>query len=161
MYPLNVVSEELEKKLVELHGIARERFDSALTQEKRDGTLPDYSAQLIVCVVYGVNEVLSSLSSDARDKLEHLLLGGRLDFGIRFVLFESSDKLRLFSRCQWFMKNVRLGSYFWAGSGLGIDTLFRHRNFSDSRFDFGEDLGYAVSDGQREIIKLVSVGEGR
>lgn len=142
----------------ELHAIARSRFDHALERDK-EGLKTDYTDETVVCLIYGLGKLSELLNSDedCRDKLDNLLLGGsRLDFGIRFIIFDSSSSLRSFSSKQWFDRHVKPGNYFWIGSGITSEGFFTHHVYNDSSFDFGSDFGYSVTGGRNKIVKFVT-----
>lgn len=142
----------------ELHSIARSRFDQALERDK-NGLATDYTAETIVCLIYGFSRLAELLGTDGdcTDKLDNLLLGGnRLDFGIRFIIFDSASSLRAFSGRQWFDRHIKPGNYFWIGSGISGESYFTHHVYNDSGFDFGSDCGYSVTGGRHSIVKFVT-----
>ena len=145
----------------ELHAIARDRFDRALERDKQ-GLTTDYSDETIVCLVYGVGKLMEAVGSDSdcSEKLDNLLLGGsRLDFGIRFILFDNSSSLRAYSITPWFDRHIKPGTYFWIGPGISGEGFFKHRVYNDSKFDFGSDYGYSVANGKHAIVKFVTAGQ--
>lgn len=142
----------------ELHSIARSRFDHALERDK-NGLTTDFTDETIVCLIYGFSKLAELLDADGdcSDKLDNLLLGGnRLDFGIRFIIFDSASSLRAFSGKQWFDRHIKPGNYFWIGSGISGEGFFTHHIYNDSSFDFGNDYGYSVTGGRHSIVKFVT-----
>lgn len=157
--------DDIATGILELFTIAKERFAKTLEAEAATGDPCDYSQDMIVCVIYGVSNAIKTIkalkenSADMLDKFNNLLLGGRLDFGIHFVIFDDTSGYGDVRSSDWLKKHIRQNKYVWIGSGLPNERWFTHKNFSDSKIDFGEDFGYLVSGNKQTLAKFMSTEE--
>lgn len=135
------------------------RHRASLAQEKAGGQAIDYSNDIIYCVINGIGRLFTHIATSENGQslvksINNTLTGARIDFGIRFVIFEKANTLvSLYSSRDWF-KKISLSDYCWLGSGLSAEKTFRHRQFKESD-NADSHNGFVVIKGKQTAVKFL------
>lgn len=142
-----------------LSDFALERHGKSLEQEKATGAAIDYSNELIYCIINGcTNLFVKAAATDEAaaitQTINNTLSGARIDFGVRFVLFDKAQQfVSMHSSRSWFAK-LSLGDYCWVGSGLSGEKKFRHKPLKESG-TLDERDGYVVKNGKQSAVRFL------
>lgn len=135
------------------------RHRASLAREKETGVAIDYSDDIIYCIINGCGRLFTHIAASEKGKslvqsINNTLAGARIDFGIRFVIFEKAKSfVDMYSGREWFRK-ISLLDYCWLGGGLSSERTFRHKPFKESG---GMDLhdGFVVVKGRQTAVRFL------
>lgn len=134
----------LSRLLSRLHALSEEE---RISEDKR----------IIAATEAGEEDIVPiKTMRDIERMLVLLLTGGTYDFGISFVIFDHAAKLVEYRQEKWFVQHIKLKNYFWLGAGLGMENRFPHQVINDMRVDFGDDLGWSVTNGKAHMVRFIS-----
>ena len=110
-----------------------------------------------VCVIYGANDFISKLGSDAKAKLNEMMREDNQMGLVSFIFVDNPDVLKSFAYEDWFKAGADLSRGIWIGSGISEQSLFRLSKISrEDREDITNDFGYIINSSKLARIKLLT-----
>lgn len=160
--------------LYELHSEMLKRHKQAKKAAQGGEEIPHF--ERILCIINGFSAFEDLIKKQAEENAAegvniqeevtrrvgdlHLVINGSpYDIGLTFVIIDKASSLYHCSGREWFTERLKLNSFVWIGANLASESTFRHSRVSDSKIDFGDDLGYSVVKGSCEMIKLLNCTE--
>lgn len=170
-------SAQVVEQIHELYRLALERYHKT----KEENCVPDeyvYNGERVVVIFNSlascerlIQQTISAQFSEEQSgmmyhaisertkELENVLNGAPCDYGIHSLIVEKASAMRKYITAPWFVRNCRVNKYFWFGSGLANEDIFKHTKLRDSGVDYGENLGYYVDKGKIQLVEFMTSEE--
>lgn len=149
----------------------RKRISSIKNAEEKGLECPQY--EHIVCFINGLDALMTIIEKTVaesapenlqaaidhqRNVLKGVLRGSisNCDCAMSFIIIDKAVALYQFINDDWFTARIKRSRFWWIGGNLASEGVFRHGKIADGSIDFGNDLGYNVSNGNCELVKFIS-----
>ena len=111
--------------------------------------------------IFGISTLFSRISSDVKDSFAKAISASK-EYGVdKFILIDSSEKLKSFAYEEWYKSAVDDAQGIWIGNGISDQYTFKLLSTPrELREEIDEGFGYVIISGKAHLIKLVQVGEG-
>ncbi len=114
------------------------------------------SENTLICLLIGINSLLSKIDGDRKDKLLTVLKDST-QANIKFILIDTIDNIKSLMYEDWFKANVDLSEGIWIGNG--ISNQFTLKVTTQSRLlrqEIPANFGYIILKGKAYVIKLLA-----
>ena len=111
--------------------------------------------------IFGISTLFSRISSDVKDSFAKAISASK-EYGVdKFILIDSSEKLKSFAYEEWYKSAVDDTQGIWIGNGISDQYTFKLLSTPrELREEIDEGFGYVIISGKAHLVKLVQVGEG-
>ena len=129
--------------------------------EKVEKIYNDQTDQFTICLIIGINKILSSeiFEDDDLDTF-FSFADNNENNNIAFILVENPNYLKNYNYDSWYTNHIKDDSGIWVGSGIENQSLIS-TNYNPDGYENNCDtsLGYVVLQGEATLIKLVGMKE--
>ncbi len=115
------------------------------------------SENTTVCLILGINSLLSKLSTIEKGKFTDLIDSCKQTGNIKFIVADNIESIKAIAFEAWFKNSVELTDAIWIGNG--INNQFTIKVTTAARLlkvELAPGFGYIVNKGKAQVIKLLA-----
>ncbi len=153
----NVVSSDIEKELDHIYHIVLDRHNRIKTN---NWEIPDdLDMHHVFCIIFGLSDLIHSLSSKMLEKLILMLEKNKAEFNVSFVIFDNSVSVSDYFSSNWFKEQVN-NSGLWIGDGVVDQYVFGiTKRIRDMNKEISNEYGFLINRGKPRLLKLIDESE--
>ena len=142
-------------KIVEMIGKNYEKQKEKYEASNYDETaLSDFKSNTYF--IFGLSNFLSKVSEDKKEFF-HNAISSSKEYGVdKFVIVDSSEKLKEFSYDDWYKKSIDDSQGIWLGNGVTDQYTFKLMSTPrELREEIDDEFGYVIKNGKATLVKFV------
>lgn len=119
------------------------------------------NAKSIVCIIIGIDSLLSKISKDTKNNFDKLTEIGKALQTIKFVFIDTIDAFKKIEYDNWYRNTVNTSQGIWIGNGISNQFALKITRFTgEIQADIEKGFGYVVKNGVPILTKLVTTEKG-
>ncbi len=119
------------------------------------------SDSYIICLIIGINTILSKLSNIEKSKFTSLFDKVASLEKIKFIIVDNIDSIKALSFETWFKNHTDLSYGLWLGNGINNQFTLKVTTLAKNlREELPPQFGFIIKKGKASVIKLISDENG-
>lgn len=110
-----------------------------------------------VCIIIGVNSLMSKLSSIEKGKLSKTIEDSKNLGNIKYIIIDTIDNIKSIAFEAWFKNNADLSEAVWIGNGISNQFTIKVTTAARLlRVELAPRFGYIIIKGKASVIKFLA-----
>lgn len=154
---VKVVSQNFEEEFKNIYNCVLERNNSI---KRNNWNIPKgLDMHHIFCIIYGLSNLQTSLSTDFSDNLKIMFEKIEPAFNVNMFIFESKLDLANYSFETWYKQQIS-NNGIWVGDGVLDQYVFNiTKKTKDLNKEINSDFGFIINRGKAVFTKLIDNSE--